>query len=410
MKPKVLLITLNSCYPLFHGGALAQYYFLDGLKNDVEFVLCTQINTLKDKLELDELQAKQASLKIYCFDNTAPKIEKKSLFDRILKIIKPILKSKTPINPELKKDDFKDDYFSHIDHKYEPGFIELIHSVIKKEEIKQVQFDFYETIDLCFAIPDDVKKIFVNHEVRAKRLSLAASQSDVNNDYKKFLIDKTRFFEQSCIDKMDEVVVFNDDDALAIKSDTARITVSPFAIPDELIFDLQISRAYNRLLFIGSEGHTPNLLGISWFIEEIYLPNINQIEYPLHIIGYWSDDFKQQYQSYDKIIFLGVVDSIKEYFVSSIFVNPILTGAGLRTKVLHAFSNKVPVLSTRFGAEGCYDSDNQTHIGFFDTAEEFIKLVKERDFYSMSENGHSYYNEKFNKEILLKKRLKVYDV
>lgn len=408
MKPKVLLITLNSCYPLFHGGALAQYYFLDGLKNDVEFVLCTQINTLKDKLELDELQAKQASLKIYCFDNTAPKIEKKSLFDRIYYKTKSILKSRTPISSELKKDDFKDNYFTHIDHKYEPGFIELIHSVIKKEDIKQVQFDFYETIDLCFAIPDDVKKIFVNHEVRSKRLSLAASQSDVNKNYKNFLIDKTRFFEQSCIDKMDEVVVFNDDDALALKSESANITVSPFAIPDELIFDLPVCSEYNKLLFIGGEGHTPNLLGISWFIEKIYLPNINQIEYPLHIIGDWSDNFKQQYQAYDKIIFLGVVDSIKEFFVSSIFVNPILTGAGLRTKVLHAFSNKVPVLSTRFGAEGCYESDNQTHIGFFNTAEEFIFLIKNIHFNELALNGHNYYNDVFKKEKLLNIRYLLY--
>ena len=51
MKPKILLITLNSCYPLFHGGAVAQYYFIDGLKDRVQFVLCTEVKTEKEVKE-----------------------------------------------------------------------------------------------------------------------------------------------------------------------------------------------------------------------------------------------------------------------------------------------------------------------------------------------------------------------
>ena len=408
MKPKVLLITLNSCYPLFHGGALAQYYFLEGLKNDVEFVLCTQVNSVQEKKAIDELQRKLPDLKIYFIDHTTYNVKQERISKKLISKIKKILYPEPKELSITEPDDFKDDYFQHIDNVYEPSFIELIHSVIEKEQIKQVQFDFYNTIDLCFALPKDIKKIFVNHEVRFKRLTLAADKSDVSSIYKDFLIEKTKYFEQDCINRVDELVVFNDDDAALFRSEVKKVTVSPFAIPDELIFDLPASSEYNKLLFIGGEGHTPNLLGLTWFIDTIYQPNRERIKLPLHIIGEWSEEFRSRYVKYKEIVFLGVVDSVKEYFISSIFVNPILTGAGLRTKVLHAFCNKVPVLSTRFGAEGCFTNKENEHLGLFDDAEEFIALLKENQFDKLALQGYEYYNEFFNEEKLLKIRLSIY--
>jgi len=95
------------------------------------------------------------------------------------------------------------------------------------------------------------------------------------------------------------------------------------------------------------------------------------------------------------------VESIEPYFEASLFINPILTGAGLRTKVLHAFVNKVPVLSTRFGAEGCFDDQNNAHLCLFDHAKEFLEIMHATDFKDTGLKGFDYYNQFFNKGKLL---------
>jgi glycosyltransferase involved in cell wall biosynthesis len=51
--------------------------------------------------------------------------------------------------------------------------------------------------------------------------------------------------------------------------------------------------------------------------------------------------------------FLGEVDDIREALGRySVFLAPILSGSGVRVKLLEAFAAGIPVVSTRLGAEG----------------------------------------------------------
>jgi glycosyltransferase involved in cell wall biosynthesis len=43
----------------------------------------------------------------------------------------------------------------------------------------------------------------------------------------------------------------------------------------------------------------------------------------------------------------------------SVFVCPILSGSGMRVKLLEAFAAGIPVVSTRLGAEGLAEKDGQ---------------------------------------------------
>lgn len=403
---KVLLISYNSCYPLFHGGAIAQYYFIDGLKDQVEFVLCTEVHNEKELKNLKELKLKQPTLKVYALNTIQPVLSQNKFRNFVKKVFWPSQKQNLNIQPN--SDDFSDPYFQHADNKHSVEFVKLINDVIVKEKIAQVQFDFYNTIDLCWAIPRNVRKIFIHHEVRFKRLQLAYDKSEFSPAFKQYLIDKTRLYELACIREIDEVVVFNEDDADLLRADCKSITVSPFGVPDELIFKKNVSNAFDNLFFVGGEGHTPNLLGLTWFLDEIYIPNLNKIKYPIRIIGDWSENVKNNYKAHSEIIFCGVVDSIEPYFENSVFVNPILTGAGLRTKVLHAFANKVPVVSTRFGAEGCFTKEENKHLGLFDNAGEFMDVIENTNFSQLADLGNIYHIRNFNKDRLLNVRVAIY--
>jgi len=407
MKPKVLLISTTTVYPLYSGGALAQYYFIDGLQDKVDFSFCTIIRDDKDLKNLHALRASQPSLKVFYSDERV--IRKKKRLSHLRAIYSALNSTKraVAVSP-TEPDDFTDSYFTHVDHDFSQQFIDLINDVVKTEKIDIVQFDFYDTIDIVFALPSNVKKVFIHHEVRSKRLNLARDKSAVSDANKNYLIGKTTAFERACLPYMDVVGVFNDDDAKELAPYCKKVVVTPFAIPDEQIYGIEQSKSFDRLFFVGGEGHTPNALGLKWFLDEIYIPNYDKIKLPLLVIGNWSQSFQEQYANCQSVQFCGLVDSMKPYFEQSIFVNPILTGAGLRTKVLHAFANSVPVMSTRFGAEGCFDSEDDKHIGLFDSADEFVQLLQNADYASLAKNGYGYYNSKFNKEVLLNTRLSLY--
>jgi len=402
---KLLIVSLNSCYPLYHGGALAQYYFLDGLKEQVEFVFCTIVSTEKELENIEIFKKKQPFIKVYFVDERLPNVKetlKSKINQQLFKLYRILFpKEINPDDSTIEFDDFRDPYFLTVDKQRNPSFVGLINDVIEKENIQQVQFEFYDTMDYCFAVPSTIRKIFIHHELRFKRLKLSAKSSKEAEPYKNYLIEKTEVYERMCIAQMDEVVVFNEDDARLLASDRNHITVSPFAIPDELIFMQKERTLFNRLLFVGGEAHTPNKLGLLWFLDTIYIPNIAEIPFPLYILGDWSILLKEKYKTYSQLIFCGVVDSVEPYFDHSIFVNPILTGAGIRTKILHAFVNKVPVLSTRFGAEGCFDDQNNAHLCLFDHAKEFLEIMHTTDFKDTGLKGFDYYTQFFNKGKLL---------
>lgn len=406
---KVLIVSFNPIYPLYSGGALAQYYFIDELKDKVQFILCTEVKTEKELKNIWMLQEKQPNLKIH-YTYTKQNNVSKSFKYRLKTLIRKMLQvKKTNQGSPSGADDFTDNYFEHVDHVYSREFTDMLLEVIQTEKISQVQFDFYETIDLCWLFPDSIRKIFIHHEVRYKRLTLAAAKSKVSEHYKKFLIDKTEAFERMCLRKMDHVVVFNEDDFSIIKEDCKNITLSPYAIPKELIIKEEISPEFNKFIFLGGEGHTPNKLGLFWFIESVYFSGTVSQQFPLYIIGDWSEEVKNKYQMHPEIVFCGLVEDLRPYYENAILVNPVLTGAGIRTKILQAFVNHVPVISTRFGAEGCFTGVNPDHIVLFDEAEEFNAALKTVDFKVLTEKAYQYYQSAFVQSNLAKIRYDIYN-
>ncbi len=401
-KKKVLLITKVQPYPLRDGGTLAQYYFIDGLKDRFSFVLCSIVREEFQKERYELLCQKQSGIKINYVDFIKPK-QKATLKSKLKFLVKRGPKRFVTSN----EDDFLDSYYQRVDNLTPIEFIDLINRTIREEEIGVVQLDFYDCIDLVFALPDYVKKIFIHHEVRFKRLETSSKSSSCSEEYKNYLINKNRAFELSCLQHFDEVVVFNANDADSIRPYCKKITVSPFAIADEQIFPNDSDYHSPHLLFMGAEGHTPNAQGLKWFLDEIYIPNLEKINMPLYVTGTWSNVFIQNYTNVSSIRFLGVVEHIEEVFHDSILVNPIKSGAGLRTKVLLSMANGIPVFSTRFGAEGCYSETETSHIAFFDSPEEFMANFLLRDFVSLARKGKQYYECHFSKEKLLSIREKV---
>jgi glycosyltransferase involved in cell wall biosynthesis len=85
----------------------------------------------------------------------------------------------------------------------------------------------------------------------------------------------------------------------------------------------------------------------------------------------------------DAVDLIGFVEDVREPLARySIFVCPILSGSGVRVKLLEAFAAGIPVVSTRLGAEGLASVDGDICV-LADDPESFargvIDLVKNPD-------------------------------
>lgn len=115
------------------------------------------------------------------------------------------------------------------------------------------------------------------------------------------------------------------------------------------------------ILFLGSFRHGPNLVALDWFARHV-LPEILAKEPRARVLAVGSDPPpKHAYAGYpEELEVVGYVDDIREPLARcAVFVCPILSGSGVRVKLLEAFSAGIPVVSTRVGAEGLARQDGE---------------------------------------------------
>lgn len=144
-------------------------------------------------------------------------------------------------------------------------------------------------------------------------------------------------------------------------------------------------REPNTMLFLGSFRHLPNIEALAWFTSRI-LPLITarQPEAQLVVIGSDPPAPLMHLSENPSVRFIGFVPDVHEALERyAVFICPILSGSGVRVKLLEAFASGIPVVSTSIGAEGLASrSSDVCEIG--DSPEEFAdaacRLLTERAY------------------------------
>jgi glycosyltransferase involved in cell wall biosynthesis len=114
------------------------------------------------------------------------------------------------------------------------------------------------------------------------------------------------------------------------------------------------STSLKKLGFIGSLDWFPNQEGLSWFLEEVW-PTLKDTHPKLtfHIAGRHPPAAIQKWERTDGITIKGEVPDALEFMrQQDAIVVPLLTGSGLRVKILEAMALELPVLTTTTGLKG----------------------------------------------------------
>jgi glycosyltransferase involved in cell wall biosynthesis len=223
----------------------------------------------------------------------------------------------------------------------------LIYYIVIKNKISVIQLEYYETIFYSIILQPlrIIRKFKIFYTV---------------HDFKHLNYDKciirnklTRLIEKICIKYfIDKLFVWGCDDkneAIKLGVDKSNIKIIPPIIKTDFKNQWRFNITNFNFVFLGSLTHNPNLDSLNYILR-FQWPVIKKI-YPdslLYLVT--GANYKIQITNKKNIINCGYVPNIEEVFSkSNILLAPIVSGTGIKVKIVEAFSYGIPVLSTKIG-------------------------------------------------------------
>lgn len=127
--------------------------------------------------------------------------------------------------------------------------------------------------------------------------------------------------------------------------------------------------------YIGSMDWRPNIEGLDWFLDKVW-PSIKQLGSGItfHLAG---KNIPKSYQILEGESFImeGKVDNAKEFIARQhVLIVPLLSGSGMRVKIIEAMALGKCIIATSIAAEGIsYHHDKDILIA--DTVDDFYKQI-----------------------------------
>ena len=172
----------------------------------------------------------------------------------------------------------------------------------------------------------------------------------------------------------------------------------------------------NELIFTGALDYYPNDKSMLFFCSDVW-PILKE-KYPaltFSIIGKNpSKSLLSLVKTSQDIKMLGYVEDVRPHIKrAKVFVCPIMEGGGTRIKILDAFSQGIPVVSTQVGAEGLEAVDGR-HLMIADTPFGFVEKISdlldnETLSSDISRHAREFVEEKYSYKHLGKKLAKEYE-
>lgn len=231
--------------------------------------------------------------------------------------------------------------------------------------------------------------------------------------YIKHLALTLRAYECEHLNAYDGVLSITETDAQTLREMGCRkpIAAVPFGIMAEGA--PQVEEEPNTLFHIGSMDWMPNQEGIRWFLDKVW-PSVHSRmpQLTLYLAGRKMPDDLMQLEMPGVRVVGEVPDAM--YFIASKQINvvPLLSGSGIRVKIIEAMSAGKTVIATSVGAEGIGYTDGKNLL-IADTPQQFVeqiqRCVEDVDFCrEVGRNAYALIAEEYGNQQLTRKVVDFY--
>jgi len=241
------------------------------------------------------------------------------------------------------------------------------------------------------------------------------STNPLKTFYFRHLSKTLKNYEISMLNKYDGIATITDDDTYLFKKLGCKIPVTdiPFGLDiDKYISDSK-SCEFPSLFHIGSMDWIPNQEGIKWFLENVWTVIYKQHpDLKFYLAGKNMPDWLLK-NNYPNVIIVGEVkDAINFINSKAIMIVPLLSGAGVRIKIIEAMAAGKTVISTSIAAKGIAYENNKNIIiaeSPKDFADAITKCINDRDFCNrVGDNAKKLITQKHNNKLIIDKLVNFY--
>jgi glycosyltransferase involved in cell wall biosynthesis len=215
----------------------------------------------------------------------------------------------------------------------------------------------------------------VEHEIWLRLLQ--HESSFLKKNYYGLLAAQVKKFEINASKKVDLILAISSRDQAFFTSVGCRqaMHVVPACIDEVKLSNDEVTLSHKDIFFLGALDWLPNQEGLRWFIEQC-LPLVTK-ELPdvvLHIAGrHMPTSFLELKQKNVKVY--GEVENAQVFMQErGLMIVPLLSGGGMRIKIIEAMMMQKAIVSTAIGAEGIDCSDGK-NIAIADDASTFSRAI-----------------------------------
>ncbi len=397
----ITIITPFLPFPLNSGGAQAQFNIINELRTAHNIMIICPENGKNKQRYFKQLQARWPEVHIVRYPYFRQLIHLPFLKDKTIRAYK--LKTR-PNDERFQVERALKPYGFYLSR----DFVNFVNSHIRQHQTHLVEVNFYPYLNIVRSLPSDVKTLFVQHEIRYIRNKRLLEPLKLTENEKTYF-EEIKQEEIKYLNLYDKIISLTQTDKDIMHSDgvTVPIAVSPAAVNTPIL----PHQSWNgKITFIGGYSHIPNQEGMNWFITHV-LPSIRtDCIKSIDVVG---AGWPQHYNTLNpKLHFLGFVEKLEDAISGSLLIVPILTGSGMRMKILDAAAMGVPFITTSVGVEGLDFRHNESCViadSAIDFAEAINQLITNADkMLRLACTAQNIFKEKYSVEALSNIRNSIY--
>lgn len=261
-------------------------------------------------------------------------------------------------------------------------FEKKLEEILKTEHFDVVQL---ESLYLAYYVETIRKHSKAKVVLRAHNIEYliwermaGAAKGFFKKKYLALLTRKLKRFELSMLNRYDAILPITGEDSKVLLRLGCRIKI--FVVPLGLhtgLYPISAKGRQNFSLFhLGSMDWMPNLEAIHWFLKEIWpLVKENEPGIRLFLAGKNMPESIRQAADGDKLVVDDFISDARKYMSDkTVMVVPLLSGSGMRVKIMEGMAMGKTIISTSIGAEGTGCTHLQ-NILIADHPEEFVKWI-----------------------------------
>ncbi|MFQ6599076.1 glycosyltransferase [Flavobacterium sp. C3NV] len=200
-------------------------------------------------------------------------------------------------------------------------------------------------------------------------------------DHKKFALDRYFKREINLMQKFDDVwVISNEEKYLFSQFVKSPVSLVTHGLPNNIETSSKTEKTID-LVYVASENFH-NIKSANWFFKEAY-PFLSS-DIKITVVGKIGNHIPK-FENVENLVFVKDLDEV--YKKSKIAICPMLSGTGVKIKVIESLSHGIPVVCTERGVDGLLNKTNNGCLTTNDPSlfSDYInKLLNDAEFYKQN--------------------------